>query len=90
MACGIKTVYAIRDFFPIKTLLRNAFVLNHLNYQAILSNGMSENLLATLEKQLNWGVEACFNRIKYDHSSDLKLNYILPVGYFLDIKAVKY
>ena len=73
MACGIKTIYAIRDFFPIKTrlLLLNALVLSHLHYPAILLNGISENLLTTLEKQLNWGVKACFNRSRYDLEVDI-------------------
>ena len=93
IACGIKAVYAILDFFPIKTrlLLLNASVLSHLYYPAILLSGISENLLTRLEKQLNWGVKECFNRSKHDHSSDLKINYnILPVRYFLDIEAINY
>ena len=55
MATGIKTFYAIRDTFPIATrlLLLNALVLSHLHYSAILLTGITENLITTLEKQLN-------------------------------------
>ena len=85
MATGIKTLYAIRDIFPIATrlLLLNALVLSQLHYPAILLTGISENLITTLEKQLNWGIKACFNRSKFDHSTNLETRHkILPVRYF--------
>ena len=55
MATGIKTLYAIRDIFPTATrlLLLDALVLSHLHYSSILLTGISENLVTTLEKQLN-------------------------------------
>ena len=90
MACGIKTLYAIRESFPEKTriLIMNALVISHVHYSAILLNGVSENLLTTLEKQLSWAVKACFNRRKCDHSADLKLLHeILPIRYFLKLKS---
>ena len=93
MAAGIKTLYAIRDLFPEKTrlLLLNALVISHLHYSAILLNGISENLLTTLEKQISWAVKACFNRKKNDHSTDLKLKHdILPIRYFLNMKSALY
>ena len=64
MACGIKTLYSIREYFPekVRLLLLNALVISHLHYPAILLKGLTENLNTTLEKQLNWGVKACFNR----------------------------
>ena len=66
MACGIKTLYALRESFPQKTLilLMNALVISHVNYSAILLSGISDNLITTLEKQLSWAVKACFNRKK--------------------------
>ena len=75
IATGIKTLYAIRDFFPTATrlLLLNGLVLSHLHYSSILLTGISENLITTLEKQLNWEIKACFNRTKFDHSTDLKI-----------------
>ena len=93
MATGIKTLYAIRDIFPTATrlLLLNALVLSHLHYSSILLTGISENLITTLEKQLNWGIKACFNRTKLDHSTDLKIRHkILPVRHFLDYKCLLY
>ena len=93
MACGIKTIYSVRDLFPEKTrfLLLNALVISHLHYSSVLLNGITENLLTTLEKQLSWAVKACFNRNKFDHSSDLKIYHkILPIRYFLQYKSVLY
>ena len=85
LATGIKTLYAIRDTFPIATrlLLLNALVLSQLNYSATVLTGITENLITTLEKQLTWGIKACFNRSKFDHSTNLKIRHkILPVRYF--------
>ena len=85
MSCGINCLYSIRDLVPEKTrlMLLNASVVSHLQYSA--------NLMTTLEKQLNWAIKACFFRTKYDHSSDLKLQYqILPVRYLLNMKSVLY
>ena len=93
MACGIKTMYAVKQFLPEKTclLLLNALVISHLHYPSILLQGLSQNLITTLEKQLSWGVKACFNRQKMDSSSDLKIKHsIFPVRIFLDYKAVFY
>ena len=93
MSCGIKCLYSIRDLFPEKTrlMLLNALVVSHLQYSAILLTGITENLITTLEKQLNWAIKACFFRTKNDHSSDLKLQYkILPVRCLLNMKTVLY
>ena len=69
----------------------HSLVLSHLHYSSILINGISQNLRSTLEKQLSWAVKACFHKKKYDSSRDLKLQYKnLPVGLFLDLKAVLY
>ena len=75
MACVIKTIYSVRDLFPEKTrfLLLNALVISHLYYSSVLLNGITENLLTTLQKQLSWAVKTCFNRHKFDPSSDLKI-----------------
>ena len=56
--------FALRDFLPTnaRLLLFNALIMSHLHYSAVLLNGIIENLLTTLEKQLNWGIKACFYR----------------------------
>ena len=50
----------------------NALVISHLRYPAILLYDMTETFLTTLEKQLNWAIEACFNITKVEFPSDLK------------------
>ena len=72
-------------------LLLNALVLSHVQYPAILLQGISQNLLTTLEKQLSWGVKTCFNRQKQDSSGDLKIKHnMLPIIIFLDYKSCFY
>ena len=91
MVCGIKTIYCVRDFLPTKTrlLLLNAFVISHLHYSSILLNGISRSLISTMEKQLNWGIKACFIGYKMDSSHDPRLHYrISSVRHLLDLKGV--
>ena len=93
MACGIKTLYSVKSFLPDKTflMLLNSLVISHIHYPAILINGMSQNLITTIEKQLKWGVKACFNRRTFDSFSDLKLKHnIFPIRILLDLKAITY
>ena len=62
MACGTKILHALRDFLPIniRLLLFNALIMSHPHYSAVLLNDNTEKLLTMLEKQLNWGIKACF------------------------------
>ena len=66
MACSIKILKDIRNCFPIKTRLTllNALVLSHIQYSSLMLVGIRENLMITLEKQLNWGIKVCFKRKK--------------------------
>ena len=74
MATGIKTIYTIRNYVPLKTrfLLLNTLVLCHLYYPGVLFTGLNNTLMASLEKQLNWAVKACCFKRKYDSSTQLK------------------
>ena len=67
-ACGIKTLYSIRDLFPEKIwiLLLDALVVSQLQYSSVLLNGIAQNLKTTLKKQLNWGIKAIFYRKKFE------------------------
>ena len=74
MATGIKTLKRISRPLPEQTrlLLLNALVISHLHYSGLLLASSKNNCFFTLEKQLSWAVRTCFNRKKYDSSSDLK------------------
>ena len=54
MACGIKTIYSVGELFSEKSriLLLNPLVISLLHYPSVLLNGITENPLTTLEKQL--------------------------------------
>lgn len=77
MAMGIKTIYTIRNFVPIKTrlLLLHSLVLCHLCYPAVLLNGINSTILDSLTRQVNWGIKACCFKRKYDSSSELKIRH---------------
>ena len=69
----------------------NALVLSQIQHPAFLLNGISQNLITSLENQLRWAVKACFNRNKYDSSSDLKIKHsIFPVKLMLEYRSVTY
>ena len=73
LATGIKTLNFISRQFPEQTrlLLLNALVISHLHYSGLLLASTKNSCFFTLEKQFSWAVKTCFNRKKYDCSSDL-------------------
>ena len=75
----------------IQKIILNSFVLSHVQYSSALIATINQNLITTLEKQLNWAFKACFHRQKFDSSSDLKMNLgILPISLLFDYKAATY
>ena len=83
MALGIKCMYALRNIIPniFKKIILNSFVLSHVQYSSVLLATINQNLITTLEKQLNWAIKACFRRQKFDLTSDLKINLCkLPIS----------
>ena len=93
IACGIKTLYTVQSFLPEEFCLKllNALVLSQIQHPAILLNGISQNLITWLEKQLSWAVKACINRNKYYSSSDLKTKHcIFPIKSLLAYRSVTY
>ena len=93
MAAGIKTIYTIRRTIPyiMKKLILNELVLSHIHYSATIMQSINQNLVLTLNRQLNWAVKASFFRKKFDLSRDLKLKHkILPMHYFLKLKRINY
>ena len=93
MVVDIKFIYSIKNTFPEKTRssLLNAMVLSHLHYPFVLLSGLKKSLRVTLNKQLNWGIKACFNRTKFERTTDLKIKHkILPVEYLLKYRLIIY
>ena len=93
MAAGIKTIYTIRRTIPdnMKKLILNALVLSHIHYSATIIQSINQNLVLTLDRQLNWAVKASFFGKNFDSSRDLKLKHkILPTHYFLKLKRINY
>ena len=76
----LKTLYSVREVISdnYKVLVLNALVISHLLYSAVLLNGINNNLIRSLEKQLSWVLRACFQRKKYDSSLDLKIKNKIP------------
>ena len=93
MAVGINVIYSIKKIFHEKTrsALLNALVLSHLHYPIVLFSGLKKSLRVTLNKQLNGGIKACFNRTKFDRTTDLKIKHkILPVEYLIKYRVIIY
>ena len=93
MAVGIKVIYFIKNIFPGKTrsALLNALVLSHLHYPIVLFSGLKKSLQVTLNKQLNWWMEACFKRTKFDRTTDIKIKHkILPVECLIKYRVIIY
>ena len=84
-------LYTIRRTIPgnKKKLILNALVLSHIHYSAAIIQSINQNLILTLDRQLNWAVKASFFRKKFDSSRDLKRKHkILPMHYYLKLKRI--
>ena len=69
----------------------NIGVLSHLHYPIVLFSDLKKSLQVTLNKQLNWGLKACFSRTKFDRTTDLKIKHrILPVEYLIKYRVIIY
>ena len=93
LAIAIRTTSAIALKLPPKhrVNLLETLVMSHLNYSAVLLTAISESMLGSLEKQLNWGIRVCFSRNKFSRVNDLKLKFdILPVKLRIEKCCVKY
>ena len=93
MAAGITTIYTKRRTIPdnMKKLILNLLVLSQIHYAATIIQSINQNLILTLDRQLNWAVKASFFRKKFDSSRDLKVKHkILPMHYFLKLKRINY
>ena len=89
----MKVIYFIKNIFPEKTksALLNALVLSPLQYPIVLFSGLKKSFRVTLNKHLNWGIKACFNRTKFDRSTDLKIKHkTLPVEYLIKYRVIIY
>ena len=77
MACGIKILNAIKNPFNINTrlIILIALVLSHLHHSSIILNSITQNLVASLDQQLNWAIKLRFNRRKLHSSRNLKVQY---------------
>ena len=75
MAMGIQSIKYLTTYIPQKARLQllHALVICHLNYSALLFNGISQRNKNKLEKQLNWGIRVCFNVSRSTSTRDLKL-----------------
>ena len=90
MAAGIKTLKRISRPFPEQTRL---LPLSDKSFTLLrpFTGQLKKQLFITLEKQLSWAVKTCFNRKKYDSSSDQKLKHqILRIKFLLEYKVLNY
>ena len=72
-------------------MVLKSLVISHLHYSSILLTGISQNLLTTLEKQLNWAVKSCVLRNKLESAHDPSIGHkILSIRHFLDYKSIYY
>ena len=72
MATGIKTIMLIRNTLPLpaRIQLLKSLVLSHMSYSSCVLSGISTTDLRRLDRQINWGLRACYyvgNRERMTH-----------------------
>ena len=91
MAIGIKTIQTIRNNLPKKCLkvLLQSLVLSHFEYCNIMLTNISNKLLLSLEKQLNWALKTVFYRSKNRSSTSLRIcENILSMKQGIELKSL--
>ena len=75
MANAIRSIYLVRHFLPLKARigLFKSLVLSHLNFSAIFFQSLSVMSLQRVNSQINWGINDCHLRKKFDSARDLLL-----------------
>ena len=67
MACGIKAIAAKLFDIQIRLLLQSV-VFSHLHYSSVPLSGISQKLILSLDKQINWALKTITYRKKYESS----------------------
>ena len=63
----------------------------HRLHSSNIQNSITQNLVASLDQQLNWAMKSCFNRPKFDSSRNIKVQYrVSPIRYFLNFELFCY
>ena len=80
MAVGIKSILSVGDYVPLQIRLQliNSFVLRHLQYSALLLNGLTDGQLQRIDRQVNREMKCCFFAKKFDHVSLLRRRHPQP------------
>ena len=76
MAHAIRSIYLIRHQVPLnaRILLLKSLELSHLSFSAIFFSILSSKNLKRLNRQINWDIEVCFLRKKYDKARNLLIH----------------
>ena len=92
-ACGIKTLYCVRELLPEKNMFITTKRSGHQS-PTISSTVTERNFTKSnnhARKSISWGIKACCNRNKHESPSDLKLKHqIFPVRLLFDYRASTY
>ena len=87
MACVIKTLQSVKKHLPVTTRLILRTHSLSVTYTILLYflYKIEEKFVNLIRKQSGWAIETCYDRAKFDSSSDLNLKpNILPVTTFLE------
>ena len=72
MAHAKRAIYLKRHQIPLNArILLKSLVLSHLSFSTIFFQNLSAKNLKRLNRQINWGINVCFLRKKYDKARDL-------------------
>ena len=72
MANALRSSYLLRHQIPLNArILLKSLVHSHLSFSAIFFQNLSAKNLKRLNRQINWCINVCFLRKKYDTARDL-------------------
>ena len=93
MACGIKTIYAIRDHLTVKSnlIIMKSLVMSHLMHSITLLTNITEKTKESIDAQLSWALKACCHEHKTASTTALRLKHkLLPFSGYMNQRSLLY
>ena len=86
MVNAIRSLYLVRNQIPLKVRIDvfKSVVLSHLSFCGVFLQTLTVKNIIRINRQINWGINVCYFRQKFDHSIHLHINdRILPAELFI-------
>ena len=78
MANAIRSLHLVRNQISLKLRIDvfKSVVLSHLSFSGVSLQTFTAKNINRINRQINWGLNVCYFRQKFDHSIDLLIKVV--------------